>query len=51
MDELAAEIGRGLFDRPVVDATGLKGRYDIRIDMAAVRSMKTKTDAWTRRTR
>lgn len=39
MDELAAEIGRGLFDRPVVDATGLKGRYDIRIDMAAVRSM------------
>lgn len=38
MSELAAEIGRGLFDRPVIDATGLKGRYDIRIDMAAVRA-------------
>jgi uncharacterized protein (TIGR03435 family) len=35
MGELAAEVGRG-FDRPVVDATGLKGRYDIRLDMAAV---------------
>jgi uncharacterized protein (TIGR03435 family) len=35
MSELAAEIARG-FDRPVVDATGLNGRYDIRIDMAAV---------------
>jgi uncharacterized protein (TIGR03435 family) len=35
MSELAAEVGRG-FDRPVVDATGLKGRYDIRIDVAAV---------------
>jgi uncharacterized protein (TIGR03435 family) len=36
MGELAAELGRGMFDRPIVDATGLKGRYDIRIDMAAV---------------
>jgi len=35
MGELAAEIGRG-FDRPVVDTTGLKARYDIRLDMAAV---------------
>jgi uncharacterized protein (TIGR03435 family) len=35
MSELAAEVGRG-FDRPVVDATGLKGRYDIRIDVASV---------------
>jgi uncharacterized protein (TIGR03435 family) len=35
MSELAADIARG-FDRPVVDATGLNGRYDIRIDMAAV---------------
>jgi uncharacterized protein (TIGR03435 family) len=35
MSELAAEVGRG-FDRPVVDATGLKARYDIRLDMAAV---------------
>jgi uncharacterized protein (TIGR03435 family) len=34
MGELATEISRG-FDRPVVDATGLKRRYDIRIDMNA----------------
>lgn len=36
MKDLAAELSRGMFDRPVVDATGLKGRYDIRIDMAAI---------------
>jgi uncharacterized protein (TIGR03435 family) len=36
MQDLAAELSRGLFDRPVIDATGLKGRYDIRIDMAAI---------------
>jgi len=36
MGELAAELGRGMFDRPIVDATGLKARYDIRLDMAAV---------------
>jgi uncharacterized protein (TIGR03435 family) len=35
MNELAAELGK-VFDRPTVDATGLKGRYDIRIDMAAL---------------
>jgi uncharacterized protein (TIGR03435 family) len=35
MAELAAEVGKGL-DRPVVDATGLKGRYDIRLDMSSV---------------
>jgi uncharacterized protein (TIGR03435 family) len=39
MGELAAELGKGLLDRPVIDATGLKGRYDIHIDMAAVRSV------------
>jgi uncharacterized protein (TIGR03435 family) len=39
MSQLAAEIGRGMFDRPVIDATGLKGRYDIRIDMGAVQSV------------
>jgi uncharacterized protein (TIGR03435 family) len=39
MNEVAAEIGRGLFDRPVIDATGLKGRYDIRLDMASVRAI------------
>jgi uncharacterized protein (TIGR03435 family) len=36
MGELAAELGRGQFDRSVIDATGLKGRYDIRLDMAAI---------------
>ncbi len=34
MGDLAAEISR-ILDRPVVDATGLKARYDIRMDMAA----------------
>jgi uncharacterized protein (TIGR03435 family) len=38
MSGLAAELGRGLFDRPVVDGTALKGRYDIRIDIAAVQA-------------
>ena len=28
MKELAAELSKGLPDRPVVDATGLTGRYD-----------------------
>jgi uncharacterized protein (TIGR03435 family) len=32
MFELAMEMSGKLFDRPLVDATGLKGRYDIRID-------------------
>ena len=39
MPELAAELGRGMFDRPVIDATELKGRYDIRIDMESVRAV------------
>jgi len=34
--ELAAELSGKVFDRPVIDATGLKGRYDIRLDMAAI---------------
>lgn len=34
MSELAQEFSRGQFDRPVVDATGLKGRYDSHIDMS-----------------
>lgn len=32
MFEFAMEMSGKLFDRPLVDATGLKGRYDIRID-------------------
>jgi uncharacterized protein (TIGR03435 family) len=45
--ELAAELGRGMFDRPVVDRTGLTGRYDIRADMASVRATNQadRTDA------
>jgi uncharacterized protein (TIGR03435 family) len=38
LNELAAELSGKLFDRPVIDATGLKGRYDIRLDMAALRT-------------
>jgi uncharacterized protein (TIGR03435 family) len=38
LSELAAELSGKVFDRPVIDATGLKGRYDIRLDMAAVRA-------------
>jgi uncharacterized protein (TIGR03435 family) len=34
MRTLATELSRG-FDRPVVDATGLKGHYDLRFDMNA----------------
>ncbi len=37
LSELAAELSGKVFDRPVVDATGLQGRYDIRLDMAAAR--------------
>jgi uncharacterized protein (TIGR03435 family) len=46
MGELAAEVGKG-FDRPVVDATGLQGRYDIRLDLAAVAAANQadRTDA------
>jgi len=36
MFDLVAELSGKVFDRPIVDETGLKGRYDIRIDMAAV---------------
>jgi uncharacterized protein (TIGR03435 family) len=36
MTELATEFSRGQFDRPVVDATGLKGRYDAHIDMSTI---------------
>ena len=45
--ELAAELSNKVFDRPVIDATGLKGRYDVRLDMNAVRiAMQVdKTDA------
>jgi hypothetical protein len=38
ISELAGELSGKVFDRPVIDATGLKGRYDIRFDMAAVRA-------------
>jgi uncharacterized protein (TIGR03435 family) len=38
LGELAAELSGKVFDRPVIDATGLKGRYDIRFDIAAVRA-------------
>lgn len=34
--ELAAELSGKVFDRPVIDATGLNGRYDFRIDLAAI---------------
>jgi uncharacterized protein (TIGR03435 family) len=36
--EFAAELSGKVFDRPVIDATGLTGRYDVRFDMAAVRA-------------
>jgi uncharacterized protein (TIGR03435 family) len=36
MRELATELSGGLLDRPVIDATGLNGRYDIRTDLAAL---------------
>lgn len=36
LSELAAELSGKGFDRPVIDATGLTGRYDVRLDMAAV---------------
>jgi uncharacterized protein (TIGR03435 family) len=36
MTELATEMSGKFFDRPVVDATGLKGRYDIRLDIRAL---------------
>jgi uncharacterized protein (TIGR03435 family) len=38
LDELGAELSGKVFGRPVIDATGLKGRFDIRLDMAAIRA-------------
>jgi len=35
--ELAAEFSGKVLDRPVIDQTGLKGRYDIRLDMTPMR--------------
>jgi bla regulator protein blaR1 len=32
--ELAAEFSGKVLDRPVIDQTGLKGRYDVRLDMS-----------------
>jgi uncharacterized protein (TIGR03435 family) len=36
--ELAAEFSAKLLDRPLIDQTGLKGRYDVRLDMSAMRA-------------
>jgi uncharacterized protein (TIGR03435 family) len=36
MFELATELSGKLFDRPLINSTGLQGRYDIRIDSAGV---------------
>ena len=36
MRELTQELSREQFDRPVVDANGLKGRYDSHIDMSTI---------------
>jgi uncharacterized protein (TIGR03435 family) len=36
--ELAGELSGKIFDGPVIDATGLTGRYDIRFDMAPARA-------------
>jgi len=35
--ELAAEFSGKMLDRPVIDLTGLKGRYDVRLDMSQMR--------------
>src|SRR5215472_960018 len=36
--ELAAEFSGKLLDRPVIDQTGLRGRYDIRVDMSPLQA-------------
>jgi uncharacterized protein (TIGR03435 family) len=36
--ELAAEFSGKVLDRPVIDQTGLKGRYDVRLDMTPMRA-------------
>jgi uncharacterized protein (TIGR03435 family) len=37
LSELAAELSGKMFDRPVIDATGLKGNFDVRFDPMAAR--------------
>jgi uncharacterized protein (TIGR03435 family) len=39
MSEFALQLSGGL-GRPVVDSTGLKGRYDIRLDMASAAAVQ-----------
>jgi len=39
MSELASQLSSGL-GRLVIDSTGLKGRYDIRLDMASVAAVQ-----------
>jgi len=48
MSDLAVEVSR-IVDRPVVDATGLKARYDLRMDVGAVAavSQEDRMDAAT----
>jgi uncharacterized protein (TIGR03435 family) len=36
--ELASEFSGKLLERPVIDETGLQGRYDIRVDMTPMRA-------------
>lgn len=36
LNDLAVELSNKMFDRPVINATGLTGRYDMRIDLGAV---------------
>jgi uncharacterized protein (TIGR03435 family) len=36
--ELAAQFSGKMLDRPVIDQTGLKGRYDLQFDMSAMRA-------------
>lgn len=36
MFELATELGAKMFDRPLIDSTGLKGRYDLSVDLSPV---------------
>jgi uncharacterized protein (TIGR03435 family) len=36
MFELATVVGSKMFDRPLIDATGLKGRYDLLVDLSSV---------------
>ena len=48
--ELAAEFSGKLLDRPVIDQTGLKGRYDIRVDMTPMRAAAAgggEGEGWT----